>query len=122
MNSINAFVFTDGGSLTIELEDAEGDRFYFGIEGDLNTPREMLPSFYARTFLGIPLVVTPHLGSVEEYKLGHFARNLAEANLTQASLSKVKSNDLDEFSEAELQYAVAYSIYNIIHERHDSYR
>ena len=45
LNSINAFAISDAGSLTIELEDAEGNQFYFGIKGNLDTPREMYPSF-----------------------------------------------------------------------------
>lgn len=117
LSSIDALVFTDGGSLTVELEDAEGDRFYFGIKGDLATSREMSPSFYARTLLGVPLAVTPDIGGAEEYKLASFARNLAEVHLPPTSLSKVKNNDLDGLSEAELKYAVVYSVYRTLGER-----
>jgi len=120
LKSINAFAFTDGGSLTIELEDAEGSQFYFGIKGDLNTPREKFPSFYMRTFLGIPLMVTPNIGSLEERELANFAKNLAEANLTADILRKVKNNDLDGLSKNEFKYAVIYSIYSSITERHAS--
>jgi len=120
LKSINAFALTDGGSLTIELEDAEGNQFYFGIKGDLDTPREKFPSFYMRTFLGIPLMVTPDIGSPEKLELANFAKNLAEANLIAASLSKVKNNDLDGLSETDFKYAVIYSIYSSISERHAS--
>ncbi len=120
LNSINAFALSDGGSLTIELEDAEGNQFYFGIKGNLDTPREMYPSFYMRTFLGVPLMVTPEIGSTEEYKLASFAKSLAEANLSLASLGKVKNNNLDGLSKSELTYAVIYSIYSSLSERHAS--
>jgi len=120
LKSVNAFALTDGGSLTVELEDAERNQLYFGIKGDLDTPREKFPSFYMRTFLGIPLMVTPDIGSLEEHELANFAKSLAEANLTTDSLSKVKNNDLDGLSKTEFKYAVIYSIYSSISERHAS--
>ena len=120
LKSINAFALSDGGSLTIELSDAKGNEFYFGIKGDLGTPREMYPSFYARTFLGIPLMVTPEIGSAEELKLAGFAKELAERNLNPTSLEKVKNNDLDGLSKSEFSYAVIYSIYSSLSERHAS--
>jgi len=120
LSSINTFALSDGGSLTIELEDAEGNKFYFGIKGDLETPREMFPSFYMRTFLDIPLMVTPDIGSREEYKLAIFAKNLAEPNLSPAALVKIRDNDLNDLAESEFKYAVIYSIYSSLSERHAS--
>jgi hypothetical protein len=65
-------------------------------------------------------MVTPDIGSLEEHELANFAKSLAEANLTTASLSKVKNNDLDGLSKTEFKYAVIYSIYSSISERHAS--
>ena len=120
LKSVNAFALTDGGSLTVELEDAEGNQFYFGIKGNLDTPREMFPSFYARSLFGIPLMVTPDIGSLEEHELADFAKNLAAANLTAVALNKVLANDIDGLSKNELKYAVIYSIYTSLSERHAS--
>ncbi|SIP92359.1 hypothetical protein [Aquipseudomonas alcaligenes] len=120
LKSINALALSDGGSLTIELADAKGNEFYFGIKGELETPREMYPSFYMRTFLGIPLMVTPEIGSAEELKLAGFAKELAEKNLSPSSLEKVKNSDLDGLSKSEFSYAVIYSIYSSLSERHAS--
>ncbi len=65
-------------------------------------------------------MVTPEIGSTEEYKLASFAKSLAEANLSLASLGKVKNNNLDGLSKSELTYAVIYSIYSSLSERHAS--
>gem|GEM_PF-5501568 len=65
-------------------------------------------------------MVTPNIGSLEERELANFAKNLAEANLTADILRKVKNNDLDGLSKNEFKYAVIYSIYSSITERHAS--
>ena len=120
LRSVNAFAFSDGGSVTIEIEDAAGNQFYFGIEGSLDTPREVFPSFYARPIFGIPLIIKPKVGSLEERELADFAKNLATSNLTTKALSKVTASELDGLSKEEFKYAVIYSIYTTLSERHAS--
>ncbi len=65
-------------------------------------------------------MVTPEIGSAEELKLAGFAKELAEKNLSPSSLEKVKNSDLDGLSKSEFSYAVIYSIYTSLSERHAS--
>lgn len=117
LRSVNAFAFSDGGSLTVEIEDAAGSQFYFGIKADLESQPEMYPAYYARPFFGVPLTVTPSIGSMEERELANFARDLAVANLSADALKKVIANDIDGLTRDEFKYAVIYSIYTALRPR-----
>lgn len=72
---------SDGGSLHVELMDARGARFAFGVTGALKIPREQFPVYVLR-WAPAPLVRHIERGSKEEQQLAVLARRAAADNIS----------------------------------------
>lgn len=77
---VKTSALADGGSLHVELADAQGTRFAFGVTGSLLVPREQFPVYVLR-WAPAPLFRNIERGSSEERQLALLARRAAADNL-----------------------------------------
>ena len=75
-----ASALSDGGSLHVELVDAQGARFAFGVTGSLQVPREQFPVYVLR-WAPAPLIRHVERGSTQERQLAVLARRAVADNL-----------------------------------------
>lgn len=76
----------DGGSMHVELVDARGTRFAFGVEGSLDVPRGRFPVYVLR-WAPVPLFRHIDRGSPEERQLSILARRAASDNVENVALA-----------------------------------
>ena len=112
-----AWLMTDGGSISASFVDREGYEFHFGIRGNLETDKLAFPLFYIRNPKMIPYVYWPTVGGPDEREFLRYLEGWINRNVSPEMREKLKKENFEGFGRSEMELAVVYRIYEILQDR-----
>lgn len=112
-----AWLVSDGGSISVSFVDGDGDAFQIGVRGDLTTNPEAFSFFYIRNPEWVPYVRWPAIGGRDEKAFLRFLDQWLQENVKPALREKLKSGGVQGLDQSEMEVAAVNRIYELLRGR-----
>lgn len=123
LRSIDGWAFSDGGSVTLEVVDADGQSATLGVAATgFARQLDQHLAFFGRSVLGISVPLSAAAGSERKVKIMTLAHEIARSGLSAEQLASVERDEMGGLGEMEQRYLVAWAIYQELMERHEAER
>ena len=110
-------LLSDGGSIAASFRDSQGNEFYFGIRGDLESDQQFYPLYYIRNPKAVPYVYWPAISGADEKAFLRFLDNWIQRNIEPRVRKKLDQHDIDGLRQTEMEEAAIYRIYELLRDR-----